>query len=103
LTASSVSRWICFIVWLICFVAVAVRSANFRTSSATTAKPRIYSLRSGDQPVDEGVLPTPEEQKKFKMTIIKLPNTIHNDMDDNANTAQRKEINGYVLHFLSQR
>jgi len=62
---------------------------------------KIYSLRSSDQPADEGVLPSAEETEKFGMTIIKLPNTIHNDMDDHANERQRKEIQNYVLTFLN--
>ena len=34
------------------------------------------------------------------MKIIKLPNTTHNEMDDNANEEQRNEIRNYVLSFL---
>ncbi len=45
-------------------------------------------------------LPTDEETKKFGMKIIKLPNTTHNEMDDNANEEQRNEIRNYVLSFL---
>ncbi|MFN8347819.1 MAG: alpha/beta hydrolase [Spirosomataceae bacterium] len=63
-------------------------------------KPRIYSLRSTDQSADEGVLPTPDEQKKYGMKIIQLKNTLHNDMDNHANAAQRQEINAYILNFL---
>lgn len=70
------------------------------TLPRTKENPRVYSLRSSDQPADEGVLPTDEEKKRFEMTIIKLPNTIHNDMNDRANSSQRKEINEYVLNFL---
>ncbi|HRH47088.1 MAG TPA: alpha/beta hydrolase, partial [Pyrinomonadaceae bacterium] len=66
-------------------------------------KPKIYSIRSSDQPADEGVLPTPNEQKKFDITIIKLANTIHNDMDDNANSEQRKEINDLIIKFLAEK
>jgi hypothetical protein len=61
---------------------------------------KVYSLRSSDQPADEGVLPSAEDQKKFGMTIVKLPNTIHNNMDDNANEIQRTEIRNYILSFL---
>ncbi|TAE33038.1 MAG: alpha/beta hydrolase [Candidatus Kapaibacterium sp.] len=75
---------------------------NRRVALPRTTKPHIYSLRSSDQPADEGVVPSLEEQKKFNITIIKLPNTIHNNMDDNANTAQRKEIQGFVLRFLQE-
>jgi predicted esterase len=64
---------------------------------------KILSLRSSDQPADEGVLPTKKEQKKFNLKIINLPNTIHNDMDDNANDSQRKEINNYIISFLKEK
>jgi pimeloyl-ACP methyl ester carboxylesterase len=64
--------------------------------------PKVYSIRSSDQPADEGVLLNEAEQKKFGIKIIKLPNTIHNDMDNDANEAQRKEIIDYVLGFLKE-
>jgi predicted peptidase len=64
--------------------------------------PKIYSLRSSDQTADENVLPTEDEQNKFGIRIIKLPNTIHNDMNDNANETQRKEINGYLMMFINE-
>lgn len=76
---------------------------NRRMALPRTRKPRIYSIRSSDQPADEGVLPTNDEQKKFGITIIKLPNTIHNDMGNSANTAQRKEINDYIARFLREQ
>jgi len=66
------------------------------------SKPKIYSLRSSDQPADEGVLPTEDEQKKFGITIIKLPNTIHNDMDNDGTAEQKKEIVDYFLKFLKE-
>ncbi len=74
---------------------------NRRMALPRTKKLKIYSLRSSDQPADEGVLPSAEEIKKFGMTILKLPNTIHNDMDDHANERQRKGIQNYVLTFLN--
>lgn len=67
------------------------------------AQPKIYSLRSSDQPSDDGVLPTPEEQKNLKITIIKLPNTIHNEMDDDGSELQKKEIINYFLKFLKDK
>jgi pimeloyl-ACP methyl ester carboxylesterase len=63
---------------------------------------KVLSLRSSDQPADDGVLPSIEEQKKFKLKIVKLPNTAHNDMDDNANEQQRLEINEFIRNFLTQ-
>ena len=75
---------------------------NRRMALPRTKQPKVYSLRSSDQVADEGVLPTAEEQKKFGITITKLPNTIHNDMDDNANNEQRQEIRNYMMTFLAE-
>ncbi len=73
---------------------------NRRMPFPRTRHPKLYSLRSSDQPADEGVLPTAEEQKTLGITIVKLPHTIHNDMDDRGTQAQRDEINRYILRFL---
>jgi predicted esterase len=75
---------------------------NRRMALPKTKKVRVYSLRSSDQPADDGVLPSEKEIINYKMTIIKLENTIHNDMDDNANDEQRKEIQNYILNFLKE-
>lgn len=68
----------------------------------TKKNPRVYSLRSSDLAADEGVLPTFKEQKRLGMTIISLPHTLHNDMDDQATAEQRREINEYILGFLQR-
>jgi predicted esterase len=75
---------------------------NRRVPLPRTNHPGIYSLRSADQPADEGVLPTPEEQKKYGMEIIKLNHTMHNDMDNDATEEQRNEINKYIFGFLNE-
>lgn len=75
---------------------------NRRMELPRTSQPKIYSLRSSDQPADEGVLPTVAEQKKFGIKIIKLPNTIHNDMNDRGNKRQKREINAYMLDFITK-
>ena len=62
--------------------------------------PRILSLRSSDQVADEGVLPTPEEQARFGVRLVKLPATIHNDMWDGATDAQKAEMLAPILDFL---
>jgi CubicO group peptidase (beta-lactamase class C family)/predicted esterase len=76
---------------------------NRRMPLPRTARPKVYSLRSSDQPADEGVVPDSAAQKKYGITIIKLPNTIHNNMDDHANKLQRAEINSYLLQFLTDQ
>lgn len=55
-----------------------------------------------DQPADEGVLPSEMEIKKYKMKIVNLANTTHNEMDNNANKEQRKELQEYVLKFINE-
>jgi predicted dienelactone hydrolase len=74
---------------------------NRRMLLPRTKSPQVYSLRSSDQPADEGVLPTEEEMKEFNITEIKLPNTIHNHMDDEGTQEQIDEINRYLLAFLT--
>ena len=76
---------------------------NRRMMLPVTYHPKVYSLRSSDQVADEGVLPTSEDQRKFGIKIIRLPNTIHNDMADNATNVQRDEIRKYILTFLTEK
>jgi predicted esterase len=76
---------------------------NRRMALPRTSYPKIYSLRSSDQPADEGVLPADEELKRLGITIIKLAGTKHNDMDDRGNKDQHEEINRYVLQFLAEK
>ena len=73
---------------------------NRRVALPRALHPRVYSLRSSDQPADPGVLPSKAEQEKFRMTIFQLPNTIHNDMDDQGTYAQQMEIITLVAQFL---
>ncbi|MBH1959899.1 MAG: alpha/beta hydrolase [Flavobacteriia bacterium] len=75
---------------------------NRRMPLPKSEKVRVYSLRSSDQPADEGVLPTGKETEKYKMKTVKLANTIHNEMDDKANDRQRIEIQNCILKFLSE-
>lgn len=75
---------------------------NRRMELPRTSQPKIYSLRSSDQPADEGVLPAVAEQEKFGIKIIKLANTIHNDMNDRGSKKQKREINMYVMGFLNE-
>lgn len=63
----------------------------------------ILTIRSSDQTADDGVLPTDEEQKKFKIKIVKLANTIHNDMWDGATFEQKREMSEIIANFLSDK
>jgi predicted dienelactone hydrolase len=74
---------------------------NRRVAFPRTKQPKLYSLRSNDQPADKGVLPTSEEQQKYGIKIIQLKNTAHNNMDNSGSDEQKKEINNYLLTFLN--
>ncbi len=76
---------------------------NRRMTLPITKKLKVYSLRSSDQPADAGVLPSIADQKKFAITILKLQNTTHNEMDDNGSEVQREEINKCILLFLKSK
>lgn len=76
---------------------------NRRMPFPRIAKPRLFSLRSSDQPADDGVLPTPDEQAKLGIKVIKLPATIHNDMWDGGTAEQKAEIIRYIDEFLKAR
>ena len=76
---------------------------NRRMALPGTSAPKVYSLRSSDQPADVDVLHTFKKKKRLGMTIIKLSSTKHNDMNDFGNEEQHAEINNYVLEFLRDR
>ncbi|HMW40014.1 MAG: hypothetical protein K1X68_04820 [Saprospiraceae bacterium] len=73
---------------------------NRRMPLPRTNHPQVYSLRSSDQLPDEGVLPDVAEIEKYKITIVTLPHTAHNDMCDAASTYQRREMIRHILNFL---
>lgn len=73
---------------------------NRRMALPRAKKPRILSIRSSDQAADEGVLPTGKEQKKFGIKIVKLTETLHNDMWDGATADQKREISRIISEFL---
>jgi predicted peptidase len=74
---------------------------NRRMSLPKTKKIKVYSIRSSDQPADDGVLPSEKELKIYDINIIKLESTTHNEMDNNANDNQRTEIQNYIFNFLN--
>jgi hypothetical protein len=60
------------------------------------------SLRSSDQLADDGVLPSEDEQINLGIKIVKLPTTIHNEMNDGATEEQKKEMWNYILTFIKE-
>lgn len=82
------------------FAKVVITLDNRRVPFPRSNHPKIFSIRSSDQPSDPGVLPSEEEQKKYNITIVKV-NTPHNDMGGTGTETQKWEINHYILKFLN--
>lgn len=72
---------------------------NRRMELPRTSNPRIFTLRSDDYPADEGVLPTDEESEKYGITI-EYTDINHSNMDDDANTEERKYLTGKIWEYL---
>ena len=66
-----------------------------------TKKPEVFSLRAYNTTPDKGVLPTPEEQKEFNITIVELQDISHIEMCFGTD-AQKEEINRYIYGFLNK-
>lgn len=75
---------------------------NRRMPLPRTAQPRVYSLRSNDQPADPGVLPTPEEQERYGITVVPCKNIGHNAMGQRGTPEQEQELLGYIRRFLAE-
>jgi predicted dienelactone hydrolase len=75
---------------------------NRRMRMPRTARPRICSVRSSDQPADTGVLPTAAEQRRYRMVIGTVPGLIHNDMWDGATAAQKQAMLGWLRRCLGR-
>lgn len=73
---------------------------NRRMRMPRTARPRICSVRSSDQPADPGVLPTPAERKRYRMVIGTVPGLIHDDMSDAATQARKIAMLGWLWRCL---
>lgn len=81
------------------FAKIVITLDNRRVPMPRSASPRVFSIRSVDQPADPNVLPSDEEQKRYNIRIVKV-NTTHNDMGGMGTDAQKKEINRLINDFL---
>lgn len=66
-----------------------------------TQKPRIYTLRGCDYDADPGVLPTSEEQQKFRIEVVRLDGVTHSNMGENGSVEQHDLINRHIYMFLN--
>lgn len=62
--------------------------------------PRIYTLRGCDYKAEEGVIPTPEEQEKYHIVVLRLDGIGHGDMDNKGSEGQHEKIRRYVYKIL---
>lgn len=68
-----------------------------------TTQPRIYSLRGCDYEADKNVIPTPQEQAKYQVTIIKLDGVAHSDMDNKGSREKHRLMLKHIFECLKQR
>ncbi|MEZ0609661.1 serine aminopeptidase domain-containing protein [Fibrella sp. WM1] len=83
-------------------VAAVITFDNRRMPLLRARQPRILSIRSSDQPADEGVLPTTDEQRTYGI-MIEPQAILHNDMWDGATEAQKARILAAIRRFLRRR
>lgn len=81
------------------FARLVISLDNRRVPFPRANHPKIFSIRSSDQPADQDVLPTQEEQRKYAIEIVKV-NTAHADMGGMGTDAQKQEINNYIMSYL---
>lgn len=62
----------------------------------------VLSIRAGDFPADNGVLPSIEESKTFPMCIVKIAEAKHNDMTDDGPIELRVQMSQRVIEFLTR-
>lgn len=67
-----------------------------------TYSPRLYTLRGCDYEADEGVLPTEEEQKQYRMTVVKLDGINHRDFGRRGTHEQHDIIKQRVYEFVKE-
>lgn len=78
----------------------AVSLDHRRMKTPRCEAPRIYTLRGCDYEADEGVIPTPEEQEKYHVTVVRLNGIKHGDMDNKGSEEQHDRIRRYVYKLL---
>lgn len=74
---------------------------NRRMPLPRTRMPQVCSIRSSDQPADEGVLPGLQEAKDLHMRVV-TSTVPHDHMDDEATAGERSELELAVLDLLRE-
>jgi len=75
---------------------------NRRMYIPRTSHPKIYTLRSNDYPADKGVLPSPEEQKKYHITVQPTPIN-HGHMDNKGDENEKIMLNNWIVKYIKNQ
>ncbi len=75
---------------------------NRRLPLPRTECPRVYSLRSHDQPADRGVLPGGEEMARHRITVVTTTDIGHNDMGNRGTPGQQARVLELVRGWLGE-
>ncbi|MCB9163571.1 MAG: alpha/beta fold hydrolase [Flavobacteriales bacterium] len=75
---------------------------NLRLALPRTDHPRVYSLRSNDQPADPGVLPTDEEAADHHIAVVRSKDIGHNGMGSRGTPEQQVWVLGLVRGWLGE-
>lgn len=65
-----------------------------------TQNPRLFTLRGCDYDADAGVLPTEQEQKQFRIKVVKLEDITHSNMGERGTEEQHNFINRCVYESV---
>lgn len=84
------------------FAKAVISLDNRRVPLPRSDHPKIFSIRSNDQPADPGVIPSQEEQEKYGIKIVNV-DIHHNDMGGMGTESQKWEINHLILGFLTHQ
>lgn len=71
-----------------------------RMTMPKTDKPQICTLRGCDYDADKNVIPTPEEQLRYHIPVIRLEEIRHGDMDNKGSKEQHNIILSHLYRFL---
>ena len=80
----------------------AISLDNRRMIMPRTKKPRIYTLRGCDYEADVNVIPSTDEQKKYLISVVKLEDIKHGEMDNKGSQDKHEKMLAYLYRFLNE-
>ncbi|MCE9678738.1 alpha/beta hydrolase [Shewanella sp. AS1] len=75
---------------------------NRRVPLPRDSQIKVLSIRAGDFPADNGVLPTQKEREDFPICVVTLNDARHNDMSDLGPAWLRSKISQLVESFINE-